>query len=67
MEINKNIKEELERRIKAVEDFIAEKGIGSSKLTKARKTQRSVNLAVFLGSLVTVAGFLVWLLNSEKD
>ncbi len=67
MEINKNVKEELEKRIKALEDFIADKGIGSSKLTKARKTQRNVNMAVLLGSLATIAGFLVWILNSEKD
>ncbi len=67
MEINKNMKEELEKRIKALEDFIADKGIGSSKLTKARKTQRNVNLAVLLGGLATVAGIIAWIFSSEQD
>ena len=37
MEINKNIKEELEKRIKALEDFIADKGIGSIKINQSQK------------------------------
>lgn len=63
MDINK----ELERRIKRLENLIEEKGIGSSKLTQARKTQRNVNLAVFLGSLFTVAGLVAWVLTSDED
>lgn len=64
---SKNIKNELEKRIKKIEDLIADKGLGSSKLTKARKTQRNVNFAVFLGGLFTVAGFLAWLLGGNDD
>lgn len=68
METNKNIKEELENRIKQLENLIAEKGIGASALSKAKKAQRNVNLTVFFGSLITVAGVMLWILsNDNKD
>ncbi len=67
MEFNEKIKEELEGRIKKLEDFIANKGIGSKQLTKARNTQRNVNLAVFVGSLITIAGITVWAMSSNGE
>lgn len=69
MEFNEKIKEELEGRIKKLEDFIADKGIGSKQLTKARNAQRNLNLAVFVGGLITIAGITVWAIssNSSKD
>ena len=69
MEFNQKIKDELEGRIKKLENFIADRGIGSKQLNKARNAQRNVNLAVFVGSLITIAGITVWALssNSEED
>jgi len=69
MEFNEKIKEELEGRIKTLEDFIADKGIGSKQLTKAKKAQRNLNLAIFVGSLITIAGVTIWAMssNSEED
>jgi len=67
MEFNKEVKEELEKRIKRLEDFIADKGIGSSYLSRAKRVQRNMNVAVFVGSLITIAGLAVWVLNSDKD
>jgi hypothetical protein len=67
MDINQRIKEELEGRIKKLEDFIADKGLGSTRLTKARKIQRNINIALFLGSILTVAGFTLWVLNRNHD
>ena len=67
MEFNKTIKEELEGRIKRLENFIESKGLGSGKLSKARKTQRNVNLAIFVGSLVTIVGVAFWALNRDND
>mgnify|MGYP000312535349 CR=1 FL=1 len=68
MDITKKAKEELEHRVKRVEEFIAEKGIGSSYLNRARKIQRNVNLAIFIGSVITLAGIAVWALNrSDED
>ncbi len=62
-----NIREELEKRVKRIEALVEERGIGASKLSKARQAQRTVNLVVFLGGLFTVAGMAAWLLNSDKE
>jgi len=67
MEINTKIKEELEARIKKLEDLIGSKGIGSKQLNKAKKVQRNVNLAVFAGSLITIAGIAVWAAVSSRE
>jgi len=67
MDINEKVKTELEERVKKIEDFIAGRGLGSKQLQKARKAQRNVNLAVFVGSLVTIAGITVWALSSNNE
>jgi hypothetical protein len=69
MEFNQKVKEELEGRIKTLEDFIAENGIGSKQLSKVKKAQRDGNLAVFLGGLITIAGITIWAIsrNSNDD
>ncbi len=67
MEFNEKIKEELEGRIKKLESFIADRGIGSKQLNKARKVQRNVNLAVLVGSLISVAGITMWILSSNNE
>lgn len=69
MEFNEKIKKELEERIKKLENIITDRGIGSKQLHKARAVQRNLNLAVFVGSVITVAGIAVWLFNrsSEED
>ena len=66
MDFNKEVKEKLEGRIKRLEDFIEDNGIGSTRLKKARKIQRNLNVAVLLGSLVTAAGVTIWALNSNN-
>ena len=66
MEFNEKIKAELEGRIKQLEDLIAKKGIGSKQLTKVRNTQRNVNLAVIVGSVITVAGITMWAISSSS-
>jgi len=67
MEVNKKIKEELEGKIKGLEDFIAENGIGSKQLSKVKKAQRNGNLAIFLGGLITIAGITIWAINRNSD
>jgi hypothetical protein len=66
MEFSEKIKDELEGRIKKLENFVADKGIGSKQLEKAKNAQRNVNLAVFVGSLITIAGITVWALRSNN-
>jgi hypothetical protein len=68
MDITKQAKEQLEKRIKTIEGFIAKKGVGSAQLAKAKKVQRNVNLALVLGSFMALAGITVWVLNNmDKD
>jgi len=67
MEFNEKIKGELEGRIKNLEDFIAEKGIGSKQLSKAKKVQRDGNIALFVGGLVTIAGLAIWAIKRNSD
>lgn len=62
-----DIKEEFEARINKLENLIADRGIGSKQLTKARKAQRNVNLAIFVGSLITVAGIAVWAISARNN
>lgn len=62
-----DIKEEFEGRINKLERLIADKGIGSKQLSKVKKVQRNVNLAVFVGSLITIAGIAMWALSGSSD
>ena len=63
MEFTEKIKDEFEARIKKLEDFIADRGIGSKQLNKVRKAQRNLNLAVVAGSLVALTGITLWTLT----
>ncbi|MDX1629293.1 MAG: hypothetical protein R3345_11375 [Fulvivirga sp.] len=67
MELTKKAKNELENRLERIEKFINEKGLGSQYLTKAKKAQRNINLAIFFGSVLTVAGIAAWILTSSDD
>lgn len=66
-ETKEKIERGLESRLERVEDFIAERGVGSSRLSQARKAQRNVNLAIAVGCMITVAGITVWALSGSKD
>ncbi len=61
-----DLKKEFEERFKKIEELIEQKGVGSSPLKKAKKVQKAVNLGLFVGSLITVAGVTYWLFN-RKD
>lgn len=67
MDITKQAKEQLEKRIKKIEEFIANKGVGSAQLAKAKRVQRNINLALVLGSFITLAGITVWVLNNMDE
>lgn len=66
MEIKQKAIEKLERRMHNIEDFIARKGVGSGYLERAKKMQRNVNLAIFVGSVITVAGLTIWALTRSS-
>lgn len=67
MEFNTKIKEELEGRIKGVEDFIANNGVGSKQLKKAKKVQRDGNIAIAVGGLLTIAGLAIWAISRNNN
>jgi len=68
MNVQEKAKVELEKRVQRIEDLIAEKGIGSSYLKRAQKVQRDLNLALFVGGVITIAGLTTWaLLRGSGD
>lgn len=67
MDLTKKAKEEIEDRIDRIENFIAERGLGSSYLSRAKKVQRNVNLALVVGGIFTVAGLAIWAMSSNDD
>lgn len=68
MDIKQKTKEELEKRIEKIENFIAEKGVGSGYLSRAKRIQRNINLVLALGTVTTIAGLIAWTLyHSEND
>ncbi len=66
MDIKEKAKAELENRLRKVEDLIAEKGVGSSYLSRAKRVQRNVNLTIFVGGIVAIAGLTAWALSKNN-
>jgi len=60
-----DLREEFEARVKKLENFIEDKGLGSAQLKKAKKVQKNMNAVVLLGSLITLAGVTIWILNRD--
>jgi ABC-type transport system involved in cytochrome bd biosynthesis fused ATPase/permease subunit len=67
MDIKEKAKATLENRIQKVERLIAEKGVGYSYLSRAQKVQRNINLAIFAGGIVAIAGLTIWALRNNKS
>lgn len=67
MDLTERTKEALELRLRKLEDLISKKGLGSKYLNKAKKTQRNLNLAIVVGSAITIAGVLAWSLRGGDD
>jgi hypothetical protein len=67
MDITEKAKEQLEKRIQKVEDFISERGVGASYLARARKLQRNLNIAIVMASVITLAGITVWAINKMDE
>jgi hypothetical protein len=67
MSIKEKTLSEIENKIQSIEDTIAEKGIGSSYLSKAERIQRDVNLGLFLGGATALLGVSAWLAFKSND
>lgn len=60
MSLKKKTQNELQNKIKEIEDLIAEKGVGSDYLSRAERVQRDLNLALILGGTAAVLGATAW-------
>jgi len=60
MNITEKTVEELQKRIDAIDDLIAQKGLGSSYLNKAKKIQRRINLSLIGVGALTVTAIVFW-------
>ncbi|MCX2742764.1 hypothetical protein OO013_02740 [Mangrovivirga sp. M17] len=67
MDIKNKAKDELEKRIHEIENYIAKRGVGSGYLNKAQRIQRNLNLALAVGAVVTIAGIATWALLSNHE
>ena len=66
MDINQKIKTGLGGSKKKLEDFIEKKGIGSTRLKKAKKIQHNFNFAMFAAGIMSVAGVTFWALKKNN-
>lgn len=62
-----DIKHELENRVKAIENLIERRGIGSKQLEKARKVQRIVNITAVGITVAAVVGVATWLSSDSEE
>ena len=67
MDITQKAKNQLERRIQRLENFIANKGVGSEYLDRAKTVQRNVNIGLVLTSVAAIAGIAIWALKSSDE
>lgn len=65
MDITTKAKDELEHKIHDLEEFISKKGLGSAYLNRAKRVQRNVNVAIAVGSIITLAGITIWALSGH--
>jgi hypothetical protein len=61
-----NLKDRTENVIGKAETLIAEKGVGSGYLTKAKKIQRNLNLGLIAVSAAAVTGVTLWILRGRR-
>lgn len=67
MDFKQKAKEELDFRLQRLENFIADRGLGSEYLDRAKRVQRNVNLTIAVGSVITLAGIAIWAINRPGD
>lgn len=67
MDLTNKAKEEIENRLKSIEQFIEDKGLGANYLNKAKKTQRNLNLALLAGGALVIAGLTMWAVGGSDE
>lgn len=67
MDLKKRTREELEERVRKLENIIAKKGIGSQYLARAERIQRNINLAIIVGGAALVIGVAALAVYNHKE
>lgn len=57
---------ELEDKVERLEHIIETKGVGSDYLSRAKRVQRDINIALILGGVTVVLGVTAWSLYKYK-
>ena len=65
MNIKERTIQEITDRLNKIDNLIAEKGLGSQYLDKAKRIQRNLNITLLAVGVVTVAGIAIWATNSR--
>ena len=65
MNIKERTIQEITERLNKIDNLIAQKGLGSQYLDKAKRIQRNLNLTLLAVGVVTVAGIAIWAANSR--
>lgn len=65
MNIKERTIQEIQDRLNKIDNLIANKGVGSQYLDKAKRIQRNLNLTLLAVGVVTVAGIAIWAANSR--
>ncbi len=66
MDLKDKTRTELEEKVKKLEKLIETKGAGSQQLTRAKRVQRDINLALILGGVTIALGVTAWSLYKYK-
>lgn len=66
MDLKDKTRTELEEKVKKLEKLIETKGVGSQQLTRAKRVQRDINLALILGGVTIALGVTAWSLYKYK-
>jgi len=67
MGLKDKTRQELEQRVKEIDNIIAQKGVGSRQLGRAVRVQRNLNLALLLGTVAVVIGLTSWLVSRSGE
>ena len=67
MDIKERAKEEFDKRLDKIENFIATRGVGSRQLERAKRVQRNANLALLLGGTLFISALAIWMLSNDDD
>jgi cytoskeletal protein RodZ len=65
MNIKERTIQEITDRLNKIDNLIANKGVGSQYLDKAKRIQRNLNITLLAVGVVTVAGIAIWAANSR--